>query len=234
MTTPALQSSTSTNPIPADWIERLFDKMLLDYGKKFTDQWAGPDPDKLIAHWSRELAGYTPAELRRGYDALAGLDWPPSLPQFKKLCRSGVDSLVAYYEAVAGVNARDRGDMGEWSHPAIFWAASRMAFDLKGQSYSSIKERWEAMLQTELAKGEWAAIPQPALALAAPGKTHLSREEAVKRLAELHATAAVKTTNTKHDYRAWIGKVLERAKKKDSTLPHISLRFAKEALEVKE
>jgi hypothetical protein len=215
-------------------VEKLLDKMLLDYGKRFTDMWARTDPDKLVLHWSRELGGYSGAELKRGHDALAARDWPPTLPEFKRMCRPAVDGLVAYYEAVEGVRARERGEMGTWSHPAIFWASVKLAFDLKSLSYSSIKDRWEVALSTEMDKGQWAEIPQPALALAAPGKTHLSREEAVKRLAELHATAAVKTPNTKHDYRAWIGKVLERAKKKDSTLPHISLRFAKEALEVKE
>jgi hypothetical protein len=217
-----------------DWIERLLDKMLLDYGKKFTDQWGGIDPDKLIAHWSRELAGYLPAELRRGYEALAGRDWPPSLPEFKRMCRPAVDGLVAYYEAVEGVRARERGEMGTWSHPAIFWASVKLAFDLKSLSYSSIKDRWEVALATEMDKGQWAEIPQPSLALPAPGKTHLSREEAVKRLSELHAAAAVKTAKTKTDHRAWIGLILARAKRKDPSLPAISLRFAKEALEAKE
>lgn len=231
---PTTTSSTSPQPIPLDWIERLLDKMLLDYGKKFVDQWGAVDTDKLIAHWSRELAGYLPAELKRGYEALAGRDWPPSLPEFKRMCRPAVDGLVAYYEAVEGVRARERGEMGTWSHPAIFWASVKLAFDLKSLSYSSIKDRWEVALSTEMDKGQWAEIPQPALALPAPGKGHLSREEATRRLAELHANAVIKPVSGKHDYRAWIGKVLGRAKKKDSTLPHISLRFAKEALEVKE
>jgi hypothetical protein len=233
MTTLTAPSSTSTEALPIRWIESLFNKMLLDYGRKFTDQWAGPDPVKLKQHWANELAGYTNAELKRGHDALAGRDWPPTLPEFKRMCRPAVDSVAAYYEAVAGVNARDRGEMGQWSHPAIFWASVRMAFDLKGLTFSAVKDRWEAALHAELDKGQWADIPQPALALPAPGKAFISREDALKRLAELNASAVVKKNRDGNDQRAWIGKILERAKRKDPTLPGISLRFAKEALEAK-
>jgi hypothetical protein len=228
------KSSTSTNPLPISWIESLFERMLLAYGKKFTDQWAGPDATKLKQHWANELAGFTNAELKRGHDAMEGRDWPPTLPEFKRMCRPAVDSIAAYYEAVNGVNARERGDMGEWSHPAIFWASVRMAFDLKGLTFSAVKDRWEAALQAELDKGKWEPIPAPALALPAPGKTHLSREEAVRRLSELNASLAVKKTRDGHNPRAWIGKILDRAKRKDTTLPAISLKFAKEALEAKE
>lgn len=221
-------SSTSHQSNHSDWIEALFDQMLLAYGKKFTDQWGGTDPDKLYEHWRLQLSGYTPAEITRGVAALESRDWPPTLPEFKKLCRPPVDPIVAYYEAVEGVTARERGENGNWSHPAIFWAAASMAHDLKSMGYSALKAHWEKALTEQMEKGQWAPIPDVMVALPAPGKTKADRQQAEKMLAQYKADAMVQ----KNDDRAWIGKVLERAKRKDETLPAIAVRFAKEALGV--
>lgn len=223
-----LASSTSTNPLPERWVERLFERMLLEYGKKFGDQWAQTDMDKLIAHWSTELAGYSGEELKRGVDALAGRDWPPTLPEFKKLCRRPLDAVVAYYEAVAGVQTRAAGEYGKWSHPAIYWAAMPLAFDLGSQTYSQIKPRWEAALFEQMDKGEWPEIPQPMVALPAPGKAKTSREEAAKRLRELNAASVVKT-GQEGDSKAWARRILEREAAGEKLLP-IQVKFAQEAL----
>lgn len=223
-----LASSISTTALPEAWVERLFDRMLLEYGRKFTDQWGGADSDTLIAHWSRELAGYSGPELKRGVDALATRDWPPTLPEFKKLCRRPLDSTTAYYEAVAGVQARASGEYGRWSHPAVYWAAMPLAFDLGNQTYSQIKSRWEAALFEQLDKGEWSEIPQPMVALPAPGKTKTSREEATQRLRELGAMTVVKDFRG-GDARGWAKRLLEREAAGEKLLP-IQSRFAHEAL----
>lgn len=223
-----LASSTSTTALPERWVERLFERMLLDYGRKFSEQWGGADTDALIAHWSRELAGYSGAELKRGLDALSTRDWPPTLPEFKKLCRRPLDSTTAYYEAVAGVQARAAGEYGKWSHPAIYWAAMPLSFDLGNQTYSQIKPRWEAALHEQLDKGEWPEIPQPMVALPAPGKAKTSREEAAQRLRELHATGIVKDASG-NDPKRWARLILEREAAGEAVLP-IQARFAREAL----
>jgi hypothetical protein len=227
-----LASSTSTEPLPERWVERLFERMLLDYGKKFSDQWGGADSDTLIAHWSRELAGYSGTELKRGLDALGAREWPPTLPEFKKLCRRPLDATAAYYEAVAGVQARAGGEYGKWSHPAIYWAAMPLTFDLGSQTYSQIKPRWEAALFEQLDKGEWPEIPQPMIALPAPGKTKTSREDAARRLRELGAAAVVKDSAGR-DARGWARKILEREARGDKTLLPIQIKFAREAMDVR-
>lgn len=224
-----LASSTSTTALPERWVEHLFERMLLEYGKKFSDQWGGADTDALIAHWSRELAGYSGAELKRGVDALATRDWPPTLPEFKKLCRRPLDPMHAYYEAVAGVQARAAGEYGKWSHPAVYWAAMPLSFDLGSQAYSQIKPRWEAALNEQLDKGEWAEIPQPMVALPAPGKVKTSREEAAQRLRELGAMSIVKGA-AGNDPKRWARKILEREAAGDKTLLPIQVKFAQEAL----
>lgn len=214
---------TSTSQLPEKWIEKILDEMLLSYGKKFIDQWSGVSTDKLILHWSQGLSGYSGQEIRRGLDALASKDWPPSLPEFKKLCRPPIDDVVAYYEAVNGCNARDKGEMGTWSHPAIFWAATKIAFDLKTQTYSQVKSRWEIALKDQMEKGEWPAIPEPMLALPEPGKSQLSKEKAAQMLNELGASDAFKP---KTDHKLWAKRIVANPK----AYPAFSLKCAKEAL----
>lgn len=224
--------STSTHALPDAWIERLFERMLLEYGKRFAEQWAQADMDKLIAHWAQELAGFTGAEIKRGIDAMAAKDWPPTLPEFKRMCRPPVDALKAYYEAVAGVQARASGEYGKWSHPAIYWAATPMSFELRESPYSQVKARWEAALTEQMEKGEWPEIPQPMIALPAPGKGRTPREEASQRLRELGATTIVKDFRG-GDARGWATRLLEREAAGEALLP-VQSRFSREALGARE
>lgn len=220
-----LSSSTLTSTLPVSWVERLFARMLLEYGKKFTDLWAAVDPDTLIAHWSRELADYSGAELNRGLDALSSREWPPTLAEFKKLCRPLLDPAVAYQEAVAGVQARHGGEYGKWSHPAIYWAAMPLSLELRGQTYSQVKARWEAALTKQLNQAQWDEIPQPMVALPAPGKTRTNHEEASRRLRELARN--IKKPGIKAELE-----LLERQAAEEALLP-IQSRFACEPCDMK-
>jgi hypothetical protein len=223
------ESSTSTTALPESWVERLFERMLLTYGKKFSDQWGAADTDSLIAFWSQDLSGYSSVELKRGLDALATRDWPPTLPEFKKLCRAPVDSLVSYYEAVNGVQARAAGEFGKWSHPAIYWAAMPLSIDLGSQSYSQIKPRWERALAQQMDRGEWAEIPRPMLQLGAPAAP-LSKESTEKMLSQLKAATVTKKAGSNIDHRAWARRILEREARGDKSLILIQVQFAKEAM----
>lgn len=225
MTTP--NSSTSIRPLPESWVEKLFERMLFDYGKKFTDQWGAADMDKLIAHWSTELAGYRGAELDRGIAAMAGRDWPPTLPEFKRLCRPGVDPVKAYYEAVAGVQARAQGEMGTWSHPAIYWASVPLGVELREQPYNQVKSRWENSLEQQLAKGAWEPIPQPYLQLTAPGKASTSSAKAKAAIANLVGQVLHKPAGA--DPKSWARNLLARAAAGEKLTP-TQVQMAREAL----
>lgn len=226
-----LPSSISTTPLPERWVEQLFRRMLLSYGKKFTDQWGGADTAELIAYWSMEMGGYSGQEIARGLKAMEARDWPPSLPEFKKMCRPPVDALKAYYEAMAGIQARAKGEFGTWSHPAVYWAAIPLSFDLGAQTYSQVKARWESALDEQLERGEWLEIPQPVLALSAP-KKQTSRDEAVKAL--LNLKIEIKTPNSKIDHKLWARRIQSRAARGDKTLSLIQIQEATEALEAQE
>jgi hypothetical protein len=221
------QLETSINPLPMAWIEKLFDRMISFYGHKFLDMWRDVDLQGVKETWAHELGKLSRDEIARGANALMTQEWPPTLPQFIKLCRPAIDAVAAYYEAVNGVIAREHGNIGEWSHPAIFWASVKVgAFDLKHQTYSAIKGRWEGALNEELAKGNWTAIPEPMIALPAPTNA-ASKEVAERYIAE---TQVIKKQESNVDHKRWAKLIMERHKAGDKTLTHIQISFAKEAL----
>ncbi|WP_312165889.1 hypothetical protein [Massilia timonae] len=223
-----IASSTSTTALPEAWVERLFERMLLEYGKRFADQWAQADMDKLIGYWAQELSGFSGNELKRGLDALSQRDWPPTLPEFKRLCRPRVDPVAAYYEAVTGVQARFANEHGKWTHPAIYWAAMPMASELQQQPYSAVKARWEASLDQQLALGAWDEIPKPMLQLTAPGKSTTNTEKA--RAAIAHAVRCVSHKGPNHDHLGWARRLAAREQAGESLLPY-QVQCAHEALE---
>lgn len=223
--------STSTKPAPISWVESLFARMQAMYGNKFLDMWRDTDLDLVKQLWADEMGKLSPEELRRGFAGLMARDWPPSLPEYVKMCKPSIDSTVAYYEAVNGMQAREQGKPGTWSHPAIFWAAVAVsAYDLKHQGYTQIKGRWEKALQEQMDKGQWADVPAPMLALPEPGKSAMSKEHAAKMVQELQASDTIKAADEKVDHKRWAKRLLERAKEKNRGLSALQIRMAREAL----
>jgi hypothetical protein len=221
------QLSNSINPISEKWIDALFAKMSTYYGNKFADMWRDGNMQAIKAVWFEECLKLSREDFTRGANALMSQEWPPTLPQFISLCKVKINALSGYYEAINGLAARERGEIGEWSHPAIFWASVKVgAFDLKNQGYAAIKGRWEAAFEEEMAKGQWAAIPEPMIALPPPTNA-ASREVAERYIAE---TQVIKKQESNVDHKRWAKLIMERHKAGDKTLTHIQISFAKEAL----
>ena len=148
-----------SNQIPYSSIEKLFAYMTMTYGNLMNHMWQGLDKNQVMVHWHMALDDYTIAEFERGVKALDKIDRPPTLPVFKKLCRPEVNAIAAYYEAVKGLQERRLGRKGEWSHPAIFWAAAQMAFDLLNQTQTQVEKRWKEILSIQYAKTTWQPVP---------------------------------------------------------------------------
>jgi hypothetical protein len=218
--------SEEINPILREVVTSIFDEMLLDYGNKFTAQWGGVEPEKLVDHWCRGLKGYTPSEIKRGLIEQKKSEWPPTLPQFKNMCRKEIDFLKTYYEALEGLQARAKGEIGNWSHPAVFWAASAISFDLMNQTYSQMKIRWEVALNEQLSKGEWALIPAPALRIENSRNSIRSKDQSKKIMQDIGFLPM------KADRAGlwWAHKIMARQEKGDKHLKIIQIQFAKEAL----
>lgn len=174
--------SQETSPaLPLAWVERLFARFASMYGARFLDLWRDVDHAELKQAWAEELGGLSVAEIKRGLDACSSKTFPPTLPEFIQLCRPGLDAERAYFEAVEQMQKRPSGE-DRWSHPAVFWTASRIgAFDLRNSTWSSIRNRWCAVFSDVMSAGVWPEIPPHREALPAPGGQTIDREEARKR-----------------------------------------------------
>lgn len=221
--------SSTCEPVPAKWVDRIFAELGTMYGSKFADQWGGQNPDQLKAYWAQRLAGYSPAELRRGLDACLQRDWPPTLPEFLKLCRPPVTPTVLWYEAQAAAQARDAGEVGQWSAPWVYHAWREMAHELRTGEFAKHGERWRFELERakqRVERGELPAeIPAPAAALSAPEPPPLNREEAAQRAAQLriHVPRPVRAG------REWARRLLARVAAGEK-LPVAHVAMAKSAL----
>lgn len=161
--------SAISPPIPLSWIEALFEKMSLNYGAKFADQWRGVDPEALKRHWAEKLGGYGREEIARGVNSLDTRDWPPTMPEFLKLCRPPISPDAAYHEACMQYPLWVEGKEFRFSRLEIFWAAKSIGiFDLRNLRYDQIKGRWAQALE-DAARDP---IPAPPVALPRQGDIH--------------------------------------------------------------
>ena len=84
--------------------------------------WAPDNP--AVNTWRSTLKGLTPKQLARGIERvrLSGATFPPSAPEFRRLCLGDIpDEHAAYLEAVRAVPNWSRH---EWSHPVVYVAAA--------------------------------------------------------------------------------------------------------------
>ncbi len=199
---PSAISPASRDALPDAWIERLFARFSAMYGSRFADLWGGCKLDQVKAVWAEELAGYGGDELRRGVEACKARDWPPTLPEFLKLCRPPVDFERAFYEAVDQLAKRDQG-RDAWSHPAVYWAAVSVGnFDMTHKPWREMQARWRDALSAQLAKGEWPGVPERRDALPAPGSTMPDAERLAENIAK--ANAATRAANAAGDGLVWV------------------------------
>lgn len=202
-------------------------EMRLMYGAKFGQQWQGLTPRELKESWDQKLSGMTEVEIRAGLVACLSRDWPPTVPEFLRLCRPWMNPEVAYHEAVHGMSCRRGGEIGQWSHPAIYWAAvATGTHDLLNSTYSTMKARWERAFSDELSKGQWAAIPEVREALPAPGQTVATKQEAAAALKRMGADKALSQAG--RDGRRWIDKWDERIARGEHP-PHAIAQMLKRA-----
>ena len=192
-------------------VEEILYKMKLLYGNKFEWKWKDVDFSTMIDFWESELKGLSDIEIKRGYDALSRLEDPPSVPQFVNLCRPPIDPVKAYHEAVQGMRERIDGKHGKWTHPAIFWAAAGMSYDLLNKSFQSVESLWKSKLSDELAKTSWQEIPDVPKALPSPPVDKDANAQYAKVLKRYGALNVLKKEARGNG--DWIVNNLERMKK---------------------
>lgn len=88
-------SSTASpaDALPAHWVDQLFRKLSIRYGRQFMARWDGIDEADVKADWAEVLGGFTacPDCIAYGLENLPA-DRPPTATQFRDLCRAKPES----------------------------------------------------------------------------------------------------------------------------------------------
>lgn len=78
----------SSNALPLPWVERLFARFSVMYGKHWLEMWNGIPMSAVMAAWSEDLAGVTADQIRKALDHCKGnAKFPPTCPEFVAMCR---------------------------------------------------------------------------------------------------------------------------------------------------
>lgn len=172
---------------PAEWIAEIFARFGACFGVTAMDaMFAAVPPEDVRVEWRRGLAGFSSAEISRALDATRSRRFPPNLGEFIQLARPGLDPETAWIEAAEGMREHVAGRAFAWSHPAVFWAAREMQFELRTSSFGACSRRWSALLARSWAAGRWLAVPDPsAKRIPAPAQAEIvpgARAAALERM----------------------------------------------------
>jgi xanthine dehydrogenase iron-sulfur cluster and FAD-binding subunit A len=80
-------SQPKSSALPEEWVERLFARFEAMYGAKFADAWKGCDLRNVKVVWAEALGSLRRDEITAGIAGCMTREWPPTLPEFVKLCR---------------------------------------------------------------------------------------------------------------------------------------------------
>lgn len=193
------------NPLPSNWVDEIFKRFHGRFGNRFFVEYSigklnEDKQDEGVVNakrvWGDELAGFTPEEIKRGLSAQ--YSFMPDCDKFKLACRPTIDYEQAFVEAIEQMHQR-KTSKDKWSNPAIYWAAAEIGNDLNNHPYQSIKARWKSAFdkaREKIADGRLPnSVPERLVAIPAPGKVTVSKEEAEKRFAEVRKILNKKIVN---------------------------------------
>lgn len=74
-------------PLPDAWVQRIFARLSVVYGRDFLSRWEGQDLSIVMSDWARELAGFdaNPAAIAHALEHLPA-DKAPNALQFRAMC----------------------------------------------------------------------------------------------------------------------------------------------------
>lgn len=116
--------------LPIEWVERIFAKLTLAYGRDFLGRWEGVDLADVKTDWAHELEGFGAHPEAIAY-ALANL--PPKAPtviEFRSVARRAPAPDVPRIEAPRADPERVNAEMAKLA-PLKAQAAERSAHDPK-------------------------------------------------------------------------------------------------------
>lgn len=76
-----------TDALPLAWVEKIFRKLTLTYGRDFIARWEGQEINDVIEDWAEELSGFVnwPEAIAWALKALPE-GKPPTVIEFRALC----------------------------------------------------------------------------------------------------------------------------------------------------
>lgn len=139
-----MESESSIEPLSDRVMTKIWVRMLAIYGHKWSSHLGAAVDDKgelseSARTWQKGLVGVTVDNLKTAFDALIlkNHEWPPSLPEFRKLCLSGVKanapSLDEIVSMLISVSTRQGSLARRYRHPmalAVSLACRRDGVDM--------------------------------------------------------------------------------------------------------
>lgn len=126
-------TASPAEALPAHWVDQLFRKLSIRYGRQFMARWDGIDEADVKADWACVLGGFhaRPDCIAYGLENLPS-DRPPTATQFRDLCRLKPEAnqapqlpapkpdperLAAALAPLAGIKAKDAvHNPRAWAH----------------------------------------------------------------------------------------------------------------------
>jgi len=100
--------------LPPNWVDRIFEKLTLVYGRDFLRRWDGIPIADVKADWAKELAGFEqlPESIAHALKNLPHAD-PPNVYQFRDLCRRAPPKQFLKLEAPRADQAAAREEISK-------------------------------------------------------------------------------------------------------------------------
>ncbi len=118
--------------LPLPWVSRIFDKLTLTYGQAFLARWRDIDLNTVKSDWMHELSGFENAPTAIAY-ALSNLpDRPPTVLEFRAICRAAPAAETKQLEAPRADPARVAAELAKLAPLREKLATASPKVDFKG------------------------------------------------------------------------------------------------------
>jgi hypothetical protein len=110
-------------------VDKLFHFFLVRYGKLWADRYAnlGLTMNEIKTEWDAEIRKLTPQELQSGIDACRTKTFPPTLPEFIKMCWAGHPTADEAW--ALALKAMDENQTVVWTNEIMYaWERCRAVY----------------------------------------------------------------------------------------------------------
>jgi hypothetical protein len=86
--------------LPMPWVDRIFTKLTMIYGREFLGRWEGLNIDEVKADWASELSGFKefPDSIAYALNNMPEGIKPPTVLDFRAMCRKAPEKPVVMLE----------------------------------------------------------------------------------------------------------------------------------------